>query len=335
MIIREARGQFYIGDGELAIDLISGIQNVPLGHGHDVVKDVIRAVANQGLINSYNIQSSAREELERSLCNHFPQFAWQICSSGTEAIERILQLIKLKRGDQWVGRVLYLNGAFHGKSFAVARARYGDKWGSDLFVPLTDITQDEPFDAIIYEPIQGLTGRQMYEGSLARLCEKAGAYLIADEMITGFGRCGPDFMSRAAHYVACGKGISSGLPITFIASRLGIEEIPTGWTTTAAGNALCCAVAAATLEYLKSNPPDTLRFEATLRAKFEGAVWGKGALLFIRVKDVAEAKRRLVRKGMIALYTDDSVRLAPFLYWDQAGWEGVVTSLYQLLGDLL
>jgi acetylornithine/succinyldiaminopimelate/putrescine aminotransferase len=281
-------------DGSRWTDLISGIQNVPLGHRHPAVVNAITSVAWAGVINSYSFPTTSRQKLEALLPRNFPGFSWEICSTGTESIERILQLIKLRRGLAWVGKILYLPNAFHGKSFAVAKARYGPHWGCDLFeeLSLPYHPPDKGFDAIIYEPVQGLTGDLPDEEELRALCDKVGAFLIADEMITGFGRCGKWFMSDSADFIACGKGISSGLPITFVASREKIGDIPTGWTTTAAGNAMCCEVAAATLYEVKISGFEPERFEEETKNIFPN-VKGRGGLLHIPVMDGKIAAARM------------------------------------------
>lgn len=335
-IIHEARGHTYVGPyNETWIDLISGIQNVPLGHGHPCVTEALNRVIASGVINTYNIATQSRELLLDDLYHYYPQWWWQICSTGTESIERILQIVKIHRGDEWAGRILYLPGAFHGKSWAVAGARYKD-WGSDLFQPLSNWV-GEPFDALIYEPVQGLTGDIPNERELRKLCHANGAYLIADEMITGFGRCGPDFMNETADFVACGKGISSGVPITFIGSRSELGDIPTGWTTTASGNAISCEVARATLNVLHNEnlSSHASGFEYVAREVFGDSVKGQGALLYITVKDAKEAQRRMKLLRLVALYTDTSIRLAPCLNFPLAEFRAILDNMKKFLGDLL
>jgi adenosylmethionine-8-amino-7-oxononanoate aminotransferase len=78
--------------------------------------------------------------------------------------------------------------------------------------------QGDEIAAVIAEPVQGAGGvfppAPGYLEDLRRLCDKHGAYLIADEVITGFGRLGSWFGS--SHFgvrpdlVSFAKGVTSG-----------------------------------------------------------------------------------------------------------------------------
>jgi 4-aminobutyrate aminotransferase/(S)-3-amino-2-methylpropionate transaminase len=116
--------------------------------------------------------------------------------------------------------------------------------------------------AIIVEPIQGTAGnivpRRGFMKELRTLCDDLGALLIADEMITGFGRTGkmwgieheegiiPDIMS-------CGKGFGGGFPMSGLLIR---EEVafakpwanPSGSSSSYGGNPMAAAAARVTLE---------------------------------------------------------------------------------------
>jgi acetylornithine/succinyldiaminopimelate/putrescine aminotransferase len=195
-----------------------------------------------------------------------------------------------------------------------------------------NLLNSQDFDAIIYEPVQGLTGDLPDENYLRNLCNSVGAYLIADEMITGFGRCGPKFMTNHADYIACGKGIASGLPITFVVSREPLYTIPTGWTTTGAGNALCCEVAFITLQAIQKKKVE--RFEISTRKRFPKTK-GAGAFLHIPITDGKEAKRRMESMRFVALYGPGSIRLAPCYTFPEILWESILETIKGELGDLL
>src|SRR5205823_2259065 len=80
--------------------------------------------------------------------------------------------------------------------------------------------------AVLIEPIQGTAGNVVPAGGfLARVCEVAheyGALLIADEMITGFGRTGVMFASShdgvTPDIMTIGKGMASGFPMSAVIS---------------------------------------------------------------------------------------------------------------------
>ena len=73
--------------------------------------------------------------------------------------------------------------------------------------------------AFIFEPVSGATlGAAVppdgYVQSVAEICRKHGVLLIADEVMTGFGRTGRNFAMEHWHetpdILVCGKGIASG-----------------------------------------------------------------------------------------------------------------------------
>lgn len=125
-------------------------------------------------------------------------------NSGTEATDvmvRFARFVTRKR------RFLYLEGAFHGRSFGAISLTGLDplKDGMEPFMPTT--TAIPPNDlrrlrqelkqgdvaGFIFEPIQRLTGTVLDRGYLREaevLCKQADALMLADESQTGLGRTG-------------------------------------------------------------------------------------------------------------------------------------------------
>jgi adenosylmethionine-8-amino-7-oxononanoate aminotransferase len=136
-----------------------------------------------------------------------------------------------------------------------------------------------PTAAVILEPlIQGASGmrvvRPAFLRAVAERVRAAGALLIADEVMTGFGRTGDLFACRRAgiqpDLMALSKGLTGGfLPmgVTLASERLYqgfISENPQatffhGHSFTA--NPLGCAAALASLDLLQTNPERYQQFE--------------------------------------------------------------------------
>ncbi|MBM5792743.1 MAG: adenosylmethionine--8-amino-7-oxononanoate transaminase, partial [Cyanobacteria bacterium K_DeepCast_0m_m1_088] len=137
-----------------------------------------------------------------------------------------------------------------------------------------------PTAAVILEPLlQGAAGMHMVRPSFLRAVQERvqthGALLIADEVMTGFGRTGSLFACQRAglkpDLMALSKGLTGGfLPmgVTMASERLYrgfISETPAqtffhGHSFTA--NPLGCAAALASLDLLQHNPERYQQFDA-------------------------------------------------------------------------
>ena len=144
-----------------------------------------------------------------------------------------------------------------------------------------------PTAALIVEPlIQGASGMRLVRPSFLRAVaervQASGALLIADEVMTGFGRTGALFSCQRAgiqpDLMALSKGLTGGfLPmgVTMARERLYqgfISDTPShtffhGHSFTA--NPLGCAAALASLDLLQHNPERYQQFEARHRPALE------------------------------------------------------------------
>ena len=120
--------------------------------------------------------------------------------------------------------------------------------------------------AFIVEPIvQGATGMAMYDPEYLRLaralCDRYGVHLIADEIMTGFGRTGTFFAHEQAgirpDFLCLSKGITGGyLPLSVVMTTDTVyaafydDAVTRGFlhSHSYTGNALACRAALATLD---------------------------------------------------------------------------------------
>ena len=177
----------------------------------------------------------------------------------------------------------------------------------------------ETVAAFIAEPIQGAGGMIIppsnYWPLIRKICDKHNILLIADEVITGFGRTGSMFGTRAwgvkADIMSFAKGINSGyIPLGATAISKKVESawerdhplsaIMHGYTYS--GHPLACAAANANLEIVvKENLPENaervgLYFLKELKKLKDkhisiGDVRGKGLMLaieFVKDRDTKE-----------------------------------------------
>ncbi|HAN32555.1 MAG TPA: adenosylmethionine--8-amino-7-oxononanoate transaminase [Myxococcales bacterium] len=143
--------------------------------------------------------------------------------------------------------------------------------------------------AVIFEPmVQGAGGMRMTTPEtltwLVRAVRAAGGWVIADEVMTGFGRTGRLFawqhQSEAPDVICCAKGLTGGtLPLSATVFRKGIFEAFLGPNKETAflhghsftANPIACAAACASLQIIQR--PDfaqqLARVEALTKAQIE------------------------------------------------------------------
>jgi adenosylmethionine-8-amino-7-oxononanoate aminotransferase len=125
--------------------------------------------------------------------------------------------------------------------------------------------------ALIVEPlVQGASGMGMYHASYLRrareLCTQYGVHLIADEIMTGFGRTGTLFGCEQAgitpDFMCLSKGITGGyLPLSVVMTTDAVyaafytDDVSRGFlhSHSYTGNALACRAALATLDIFEED----------------------------------------------------------------------------------
>jgi adenosylmethionine-8-amino-7-oxononanoate aminotransferase len=124
--------------------------------------------------------------------------------------------------------------------------------------------------ALIVEPlVQGATGMAMYDAEYLRrartICERYQVHLIADEIMTGFGRTGTFFAFDQAgivpDFLCLSKGITGGyLPLSAVMTRDAVyqafydDDTARGFlhSHSYTGNTLACRAALATLDIFET-----------------------------------------------------------------------------------
>jgi 4-aminobutyrate aminotransferase/(S)-3-amino-2-methylpropionate transaminase len=219
-----------------------------------------------------------------------------------------------------------LTGVGSGREAALASSLYAVERALDRRAPA--------IGAVVVEPIQGRGGVHVpparFLSELSALCQKHGALLVLDEVMTGLGRAGsmlasaPDAARALApelhiDLVCLGKGLGGGLPVS---ACLGRKEVMLAWSEansgsaealhagTFFGHALGCATALATLDVLEQEqlPARALALEAVVREELAGlsglSVRGRGLLLGIELGDGSRALRvgrRLLERGYLTV----------------------------------
>lgn len=227
--------------GRQLIDGIASLWYCQIGHGR---ADMAQAIAAQvDTLEAYSIfdpftnpMADAAAERIASLAP-LPDARVFLCCSGSESIDsamKIARTAQIQAGHPERTIIITRGRGYHGTNYGGTSAQgiplnkvgYGTLLDGVLQVDADDIEamsllmaeHSGHIAAVITEPVQGAGGvfppPEGYLASLRRLCDQHGAYLIFDEVITGFGRLGEWF--GAIHFgvtpdmITFAKGVTSG-----------------------------------------------------------------------------------------------------------------------------
>jgi 4-aminobutyrate aminotransferase-like enzyme len=279
--------------GNRWIDWSSGVLITNAGHGRKEIRKALKDVIDRGLLASYVFVHEQRAVLTRMLQDISPDpenYSVFLLSTGSEACENCIKLAKTyaleKHGPQKKYFVTFHN-AFHGRTLGAQLAGgmprlkkwIGECDPSFIQVPFPDGYKNEntSFDLFIQtirergvaskniagvmsETYQGVGPDFMpleYTRELAEFCREYDIVLAFDEVQAGFGRTGKMFGFE--HYgvkpdlIACGKGISSSLPISAVIGRKDIQSLyaPGSMTSTHSGSPLPVVAAITNLKLIQ------------------------------------------------------------------------------------
>ncbi len=261
-------------EGTTYLDLVQSYGAVILGHAHPAITASVSAAATDG--TSYGAPTPREMKLAEAISERVPSCERvRLMNSGTEATSTA---IRLARGVTGRDRIVTFAGNFHGATDALLVA--GGSGIATLGLPGTAgvpnaavaETMVAPYNvvptltdevaAVIVEPVAANMGVVAPEpGFLQGLrdeCDRVGALLIFDEVITGF-RLSPGGAQEKYDIVpdiTCfGKVIGGGLPIGAIGGRADVMEQlsplgPVFHAGTLAGNPLATAAGLAALDQL-------------------------------------------------------------------------------------
>lgn len=266
----------YTRDGRRYIDFISGIGVANIGHGHPKVLAAMQAQMQKHLhvmvYGEYVQEAQVRYAKRLSELSPVKDGVAFFCNSGAEAIEGAL-----KTARKFTGRKNYIafEGGYHGDTYGALSAMSSSSYRRPFepllrefqFIPFDDPSMlhriDENTAAVLFEPVQGEAGVRVpapeFLPALRQRCDETGALMIADEVMTGFGRTGKLFACEhwqiQPDIVCLAKALGGGLPLgAFIGRREIMQTLshdpPLAHVTTFGGHPLSCAAGLAALEVL-------------------------------------------------------------------------------------
>ena len=250
--VEYGRGVYlYDYDGKRYLDFSSGLMNVNIGHGHPrVTQAVVRQMEQISYVTPSCI-TKARGDLGKKLAEISPgnltKTLFTVC--GATAIENAIKLARLYTGRH---KIIARYRAFHGASYGAMTAGgdprqlasdsqqipniihvedaycYRCPWGQEMssckrecvshIERVIEFEGPENVAAILMEGESGSSGCIKYPPDywqkLRALCDKHGILLIADEVMSGFGRTGAwfgvDNYGVVPDMIATAKGITAG-----------------------------------------------------------------------------------------------------------------------------
>jgi taurine--2-oxoglutarate transaminase len=324
---------FECADGSRWLDLGSLSYQASLGHGHPEVVAAIQKQAGSLCLAPPNADFPAKAELAKKLLELAPEGYSKVFFTlgGAEANENAMKIARLT-----TGRLKFLSRyrSYHGATMG-ALALTGDYRRAPLEPVLGNVIHvlgDDPayleevmelegedtIAAVVMEPIPGANGvllpRDDYWPRMRAACDKHGSLLIADEVLTGFGRTGHSFgfehYGVAPDMITVAKALTGGyaplgavLVHERVASHFDAQVLYAGLTNYA--HPLGCAAALSALQVYESEglykraasleAPllDALRALCTAQSAHVSEARGRGLLAAVDIQGSAEFWRNL------------------------------------------
>lgn len=280
-------------DGNQYIDFSSGIYVTTLGHCHPKVTEAVQKYAGQ-LMNCHDFTTRIKTQLCEKLAEVLPGDlnGFQFYDCGTAAVEAGMRVVRAGSGKHELMSCFY---DFHGKTYgAVSLAEirspvygavrapgthllprpnpYRPHWSKpdgtidtdkyiEFYAEYLDRATVNAVAGFVLEPIQGWGGSVIppddFFPKLRKLCDERNILLMADEVLTSWGRTGKwlcmEHWDVVPDVVSIGKGFGNGFPVTCVAVREPYKEKFEAISASSSygGNPMACAAALASTEVIE------------------------------------------------------------------------------------
>ena len=307
-IVRGKGSLLWDANGRQYIDAIGSLWYCQVGHGRTEIAEAVAAqistLETYSTFDPFTNQKADELAAKLQSISALPQSRVFLCGSGSEAVDTAMKLARVAQGQAGhpertiiISRMRGYHGTNYGGTSAQGLPLNKQGFGqllpevvqvdSDNLEDLAKFMSDnsKKIAAVIVEPLQGAGGvwppPPGYLEGARKLCDQHGAFLIFDEVISGFGRMGTWF--AANHYsvtpdmLCFAKGVTSGYqPLGGVyvgaAVREALESDPSFFLRhgyTYSGHSSVCAAALANLAIIE-------REGLVERAKHVGARLSKG-----------------------------------------------------------
>jgi len=302
VMIDHARGAYlYDVEGKKYLDFIQSWGPLIFGHCDKDIEEAIISAVKQGV--SYGAPSPKETALAKLICDEFKQIdKIRFVSSGTEAT---MSAIRVARGYSKKDGLIKFEGCYHGHSDALlikagsGATTYGnassggvpqDVVKNTFLAIYNDIesvkaifeNNKDKIGVVIIEPIAGNMGLvpadKKFLRELRELCDKFGAVLILDEVMSGFraSRLGSyPFHEVDADLVTFGKVIGGGMNVAAFGGKAEIMDClsPEGavyQAGTLSGNPVAMSAGIAAISKINSDVNLYARLEKLAKKLMDG-----------------------------------------------------------------
>ena len=302
VMIDHAKGAYlYDVEGKKYLDFIQSWGPLIFGHCDKDIEEAIISAVKQGV--SYGAPSPKETALAKLICDEFKQIdKIRFVSSGTEAT---MSAIRVARGYSKKDGLIKFEGCYHGHSDALlikagsGATTYGNASSGGVpqdvvkntFLAIYNDTQSvkaifennkDKIGVVIIEPIAGNMGLvpadKKFLRELRELCDKFGAVLILDEVMSGFraSRLGSyPFHEVDADLVTFGKVIGGGMNVAAFGGKAKIMDClsPEGavyQAGTLSGNPVAMSAGIAAISKINSDVNLYARLEKLAKKLMDG-----------------------------------------------------------------
>jgi len=333
--IQRAEGAYlYDVDGNRYIDYVGSWGPMIAGHANPEVIEVVKKAAENGL--SYGAPTEIEVTMSQKICELMPSIEMvRMVSSGTEAT---MSAVRLARGFTGRDNIVKFEGGYHGHGDSLlvkagsGMLTFGEPNSpgvpADLAKHTLTLDYNNPqqvrdlfakmgdkIACIIVEPVAGnmncIPPTTGFLETLREVCDKFGALLIFDEVMTGFRVAlggAQSVYNIKPDLTTLGKIIGAGMPAAAFGGRKDIMQKlsplgPVYQAGTLSGNPLAMTAGLKMLEIISRDG-----FYEDLSAKTEMLV--SGMLSRAKEKGIAMTSNQL--GGMFGLFFSDENKIENF-----------------------
>lgn len=380
-----------LADGRSLIDGISSWWTAAHGYRHPhILAAIERQLARLPHVMFAGLVHQPALDLAKRLAALLPGDLERVffTESGSVAVEVALKMAIQywrNKGQAEKKRIVYFRHGYHGDTFATMALCDPEEGMHTLFAGtlpdqlMAELPRDaglrrafdlllethgERLAAVIVEPlVQGAGGLKMHDAQtlafIAEACARHRVLLIADEIMTGFGRSGRMFACEEAHVlpdiICLSKALTGGtLPLAASVARRHVFDAFLGddprfalmHGPTYMANPLACAAANASLELFESEPrlAQVAMIETQLREQLAACrelagvreVRVKGAIGVVELAgdiDLDQLRRRFVELGAWIRPFGNVVYLMPPFVIDVEDLTRLTTAVHRVLSE--